>query len=87
MVEEKSERTERTASQCQQIIEFIGQNGLITSAAAMQDLGIYRLASRIHDLKKLGYPIYSEWVTSKNRYGKDVKYKAYGLEVKGGDAE
>lgn len=75
--------TESRANQCQQIIEFIREHGLITSAAAMQDLGIYRLASRIHDLRKRGWPIYDLWVTTKNRYGKVVKYKAYGLEVGG----
>lgn len=81
------EQKEGKSTQCQQIIEFIKEYGLITSAAAMQDLGIYRLASRICDLKKMGYPIKSHWVTSVNRYGAPVKYKAYGLEVEGGYAE
>ena len=79
MEQEKDTR----ANQCKQIIEYITQHGIITSAAAMTDLGIYRLASRIHDLKRLGYPIESKWEQTINRYGRAVKYKSYRLGERG----
>ena len=52
--------------QCDEIIRFMKDFGGITSAEAMADLGVYRLASRIHDIRKEGVKIKSETVTSKN---------------------
>lgn len=75
MVEEQSNQT-----QCQRIIEYIVKHRSITSAEAMDEFGCYRLASRIHDLKKRGYPINSFMVHGKNRYGKGTKYKMYTLD-------
>jgi hypothetical protein len=46
---------------------------------AFKDLGVERLASRIHDLKGMGYNITSEIKSSKNRFGETTYYKAYKL--------
>ena len=74
------EQTQDTkTTQCAEILTYIVENGCITSAAAMMDLGIYRLASRIHDLKKAGYNIQSKWEVTKNRYGREVRYKSYSF--------
>jgi len=45
----------------------------------MQEYGIARLASRIHDLKCMGYKFVSEYRTTKNRFGEPVTYKVYKL--------
>ena len=45
----------------------------------MQEYGIMRLASRITDLKKAGYPIRREMVTRKNRYGETVTFARYSI--------
>lgn len=50
-------------SQCAQVLKYIEENGSITSLEAFEDLRILRLASRINDLKKLGYPIESKMET------------------------
>lgn len=71
---------EGKASQCQRIIDYIVKHGSISSSEAMDDLGCFRLASRIHDLKKRGYPIVDKWETGMNRYGEDTRYKTYSLE-------
>ncbi len=42
-----------------------------------KELGIYRLAARIHDLKNEGYPVGSDWLEVGNRYGEKVKVKRY----------
>lgn len=68
------------ANQCQLIIDYIKNFGSITTAEAMTDLGIYRLASRICDLKAAGYPIKSKMKTAKNRYGDTVHFKEYRLD-------
>ena len=51
--------------------------GRITSAEAMQEYGIMRLASRIHELKKMGLPIEKEMRKSMNRFGEPVTYAEY----------
>lgn len=72
------------ATQTERILDYIDEFGSITQIEALRDLGIMRLASRISDLKKQGYPIRSEIETVKNRYGENCHIKRYGLQ--GGDA-
>ena len=67
-------------TQCERIVRHITDYGSITSLEAMTEYGIMRLASRVSDLKKLGYPIVSERETSKNRYGESVSYVRYRME-------
>lgn len=64
-------------TQCQRILDYMDQFGSISTLEAFQDLGVARLASRIHDLKGMGYNIKSEIKSSKNRYGEDVHFKVY----------
>lgn len=66
-------------TQCERVLRHLNDYGSITSALAMEEYGIYRLASRISDLKKLGFPIEREMVTGKNRYGESVSFAKYSL--------
>ena len=68
------------ATQNQRILDYIDQFGAITQYDAFIDLGIMRLASRISDLRKRGYPIKSEMVGVKNRFGEDCRVKRYTIE-------
>ena len=70
-------------NQCVRIIDYMREFGSITSAEAMQELGVYRLASRICDLKKAGFKINSSIKSAKNRYGETVYFKAYSLSENG----
>ena len=67
-------------TQNDRILDYIDRFGSITQLEALQDLGIMRLASRISDLKSLGYPIISEMETVKNRFGEKCSIKRYRLE-------
>lgn len=67
------------ATQAERILEYIEKFGSITQYEALQDLGCMRLASRISDLKKQGYPIKGETVTVQNRFGEDCYIKRYSL--------
>jgi hypothetical protein len=69
------------ATQAEKILDYIDQFGSITQYEALQDLGVMRLASRISDLKKLGYPIESEIQPVKNRFGETCHIKRYRLAV------
>lgn len=68
-------------TQCERVLRHIQDYGSITSAEAIQEYGIYRLASRISDLKKLGVPISKEMVSGKNRYGERTSYARYSIRM------
>lgn len=71
-------------SQCDRILAYLDEFGSITTLEAFRDLGIARLASRIHDLKRRGYVFERDFVESTNRYGETVRYMRYSLD-NGGD--
>lgn len=66
-------------TQCERIIKYMKDFGSITSAEAMSKLGVFRLASRINDLKNQGYVIYTKIECGKNRYGEPTHYARYSL--------
>ena len=51
----------------------------ITSMIAFERFGITRLADIIYKLRKLGWSIVSEQITTKNRYGHVCNYSRYYL--------
>ena len=74
-------------TQCDRILRHLEDLGSITSLEAIRDYGIYRLASRITDLKKRGYYIISETKTGSNRYGEPTHWKVYRLAEVGDHAQ
>jgi hypothetical protein len=56
-------------TQCEMIEDYLDTYHSITPLEAMRDLGCYRLASRISDLKRQGYNIKSEMVSVATRNG------------------
>lgn len=67
-------------TQCERVLRHLQDFGSITSAEAISEYGIYRLASRISDLKKRGVPIKTEMVSGKNRYGESTSFARYSLK-------
>lgn len=67
-------------TQNERVLDFMMEHGGITQMEALNEIGVMRLASRISDLKKKGYPIKSEVLTLKNRYGEPCYVKRYSLE-------
>ena len=66
-------------TQCERIIRHLEDYGTISSQTAIVEYGIYRLASRINDLRRMGYAISSETQTGKNRYGESTHFSVYKL--------
>ncbi len=66
-------------TQCEKIVGWMKETGGITARDAMY-LGCMRLASRIHDLKKMGYGISSEMIKVTNRDGSETYVSCYRLE-------
>lgn len=59
------------------VIKYMKDFGSITTLEAFRDLGITHVAGRIKELRDTGIPIITETETSKNRYGKTVRYGRY----------
>lgn len=66
-------------SQNTRIIEYLKTHDGITHLEAENHLGVCRLASRITDLRRLGYDFDTEWVNGKNRWGEKTRVKRYRL--------
>ena len=66
-------------NQNKRLITYLEQGQKINPLKAWNELGIYRLASRVCDLRKQGTEIKDEWLDVPNRYGEFVKVKQYYL--------
>lgn len=66
-------------TQAHRVLDYLDEKGSITQLEALQELGVMRLASRISDLRKKGYPIRSDLVAVKNRFGESCYIKRYSL--------
>lgn len=65
------------AKQTDRVLAYIREFGSITQLEALRDLGVFRLASRISDLKREGYDINSWMEQVTNRYGEKCYIKRY----------
>lgn len=68
----------KPGTQNRQVIDHIRRFGNITPMRAQSEYGIMRLASRINDLRQMGWNIVTEDVTVQ-RYGKPVTFAKYKL--------
>ena len=66
-------------TQCERILRHLADYGIITQKEAINEYGIYRLASRISDLKKMGYQFEVTFGTGKNKYGEPTHFAIYRL--------
>ena len=66
-------------TQNDKVLRHMERFGSITTFEAFNDYGITRLASRICDLKRAGYPIATETERGKNRFGEPVSFTRYRL--------
>ena len=74
MAEVKLNRQER------RVLEYILDNGSITSLQAQQELGVISLPKRISELRRKGIEIESKMVTVPNRYGERCRVCQYYLD-------
>ena len=65
--------------QKERILRHLNDYQTITSAEAMNEYGIMRLASRIDELRKAGYSIQTEMVKGRNRYDEETRYARYRM--------
>jgi len=75
-----AKKVEHRPTQNNRILDYISVFGSITQLEALRDLGVMRLASRVSDLRSLGYPIASRMETVMNRYGEKCSIKRYYMK-------
>ena len=61
------------------IIDFMRDNGSITTFEAYEQLGVTKLTTRISELRRGGFLIKQRTESGLNRYGKPVTYNRYWL--------
>ena len=66
-------------NQNQRILDYMRKHGSITTLDAMRDIAVARLASRICDLRRMGYNIHSTMIEVENRWGEKCHVKQYRL--------
>jgi hypothetical protein len=67
-------------TQCEKILAHLRERGSINPLEAKDLYRCMRLASRISDLKRMGYPILSERGKGKNADGETVHFAVYRLQ-------
>ena len=65
------------SNQCDRLLAYLRRHGEIDPLTSWRSLGIYRLGTRIYDLKRRGYNIKSDRVTVRNRFGEGVRVANY----------
>lgn len=66
----------------ERLLDWFRRVGAINPMQAWSELGIYRLAARINDLRRDGYNIQSAFMNVKNRYGDNCHVAVYSLDEK-----
>ena len=59
------------------LVNYMAENGSITSKEAFEKFGITRLAACIFDLRKMGYNIETIMLETMTRFGEPTKYAKY----------
>lgn len=70
-----------TMTQKERILKHLQDFGSITSWEAIKEYGCTRLSAYIYLLRKDGYIIENENVTTKNRYGDAVTFAKYQIKI------
>lgn len=67
-------------TQEQRILAWLESGKPLTQYEAMREFGCMRLASRISDLRRRGYPIKTRTKTVTNRYGEKTSVAEYYMD-------
>lgn len=68
-------------NQCELVLDYMKRNGGITAAEAFLEIGVGRLAARIHDLKEDGVSIEREMIEVEKKDGTTAEVARYSIGV------
>ena len=66
-------------SQNGRVLDYMMKHGSITALEAVDNLGVMRLASRVHEIKEQGIGIETVMQEGVNRFGETTKFARYYL--------
>lgn len=72
-------------TQANRVLEYLEQGQSITPIDAWKELGITRLAARVHELKRDGYVIDKKLISVTNRYSEKCNVAEYTMEAANAD--
>lgn len=65
-------------TQCERLLNRM-KHGPVNPMMALSELGIYRLAARVKDLRDAGHAISSESIKVNNRFGESCRVAQYRM--------
>lgn len=68
-------------TQNERLLEYLKTHDGITQLTALNELGIFRLASRVNDLRKRGFDISGRMIFVRNRFDEEIRVKEYFLNL------
>jgi len=68
-------------TQANRVLEYLEKGQSITPLDAWKELGITRLAARVHELKRDGYVIDKKLISVTNRYSEKCNVAEYTMEA------
>ena len=68
-------------SQNNRLLDYLKQHGSIDPLRAYEALGIYRLAARVNELRKMGEDIKTTRIKVHNRWNEEIWVALYTYEV------
>ena len=66
--------------QCQMLLDYMRLHGSVTGLQSINELGIMNYKGRIHDLRKMGYTIRTDYITRMNAHGDVKTFAQYTLK-------
>tara|TARA_Y100000004_G_scaffold12121_1_gene13094 strand:+ start:818 stop:1129 length:312 start_codon:yes stop_codon:yes gene_type:complete len=71
---------EKKMTQADRVLNYLQDGNTITTLNAFNELGITRLAARVHELKQDGHAVKKKTLTVTNRYDEKCSVAEYYLE-------
>lgn len=68
-------------TQADRLLRALQEGRAIDPMVAWRELGIYRLSDVVFQLRRLGWPIRTDGIDVKNRFGESCRVANYRLEV------
>lgn len=69
-------------TQNDRLLNYLERHGDIDPLRALSELGVFRLAARVNDLRRTGVKIHKTMVSVTNRFGESCRVARYRLVEK-----
>ena len=70
----------KVPTQEQRVLQYIKDFGSITRGEALLEISVANLTAVINTLRKKGFPIVTNTIKSRNKYGQPISYAEYVID-------